>query len=274
MREPCRYLEEHDYGITYLPVDDNARLDPADVEDALRNDTILVSVMLANNEVGTIQPLEEIAEILRKEDVLLHTDAAQAIGKIPVDVNELGVDFLSIAGHKFYAPKGVGALYCRESDLFEPLVHGADHEQGLRAGTENVIFDVGLGKACEIADPGHEANRLESLRDDFHERLKDVFGDRLVLNGHPEHRLPNTLNVNFTGRDAGALLNQVEGVAASTGSACHSDRVELSPVLSAMGVDPEVGKGAVRFSLGRFTTEQDLEPAVEALRVADQALGK
>jgi cysteine desulfurase len=266
--EPCRYLEGKGWEVTDLPVDEKARVNPEDVRDALREETVLVSVMLANNEVGTLQPLEEIGNILRDEDVLLHTDAAQAVGKIPVDVDELGVDLLTVAGHKLYAPKGVGALYVRDPDILEPLIRGAGHEGGLRAGTENVILDVGLGKACEIADPEQEQVELEALRDDLHNRLRDVFGDRIHLNGPPQDRLPNTLNVSFHGIRGDKLLDEAGSVAASTGAACHEGGVELSSVLKAMGVDPDVGKGAVRLSLGRFTTEDDLRTAVQSLEEA------
>lgn len=270
--EPCRYLEEKGFNVSYLPVDEHARVNPEDLRNELREETILVSVMLANNEVGTIQPLEEISEILRGEDVVLHTDAAQAVGKIPVDVDQLGVDLLTVAGHKLYAPKGVGALYVRDKNLVKPLIHGARHEMGLRAGTENLILDVGLGEACRIADPETESNELESLRNKFHQKLNRVEGIDVVLNGHPENRLPNTLNVSFVGYEGDRLLEEVRGVAASTGAACHSGQVKLSKVLQAMGINEERGKGAVRFSLGRFTEPEEIGTAVRRIKQAFEEL--
>jgi cysteine desulfurase len=199
--------------------------------------------------------------------VLMHTDAAQSVGKIPVDVNDLDVDLLSVAGHKLYAPKGVGALYVRRGVKLEPLIHGAGHEAGRRAGTENVPYVVALGIACAVARQSlpHATDRLRQLRDRLWERLRASLGDKIVLNGHPERRLPNTLNVNFVGHTGALLLEKVPEIAASTGSACHEGVVCLSPVLKAMGVPPRLGQGAVRLSVGRFTTEQEIDQAAEAL---------
>jgi cysteine desulfurase len=194
-----------------------------------------------------------------------HTDAAQSVGKVPTGVNELGADLLSIAGHKVYAPKGVGALFARRGVSLEPLVHGAGHEGGRRAGTESALLAVGLGRACELACDLAPTNRVRTLRDRFWQRLQDQFKDRVVLNGHPTHRLPNTLNVSFVGRIGAEILGRLDGVAVSTGSACHSGRIELSPVLQAMGVAPEVGMGAIRFSLGRATTRDEIDAVVERL---------
>jgi cysteine desulfurase len=221
--------------------------------------------MHANTEVGTIQPIEECARIAHERGVLFHTDAAQSVGKIPTNVDELGVDLLSVAGHKVYAPKGVGALFVRRGVTIEPLIHGAGHERGRRAGTESALLAVGLGKACELAQDLAQMDRVRALRDRFWQMLQGQFGDRVVLNGHPTHRLPNTLNVAFVGRVGSEILARLDGVAASTGSACHSGRVELSPVLEAMGVAPEVGMGAIRFSLGRWTTQDEIDAVIERL---------
>jgi cysteine desulfurase len=223
--------------------------------------------MHSNNEVGTLMPIKEIAAVCRERGVLVHTDCAQSLGKVPVDVRELGVDLLTVAGHKLYAPKGVGALFVRRGVQLEPLIHGAGHERGRRAGTENVPYLVGLGVAAELAAKSLPAatDRLRALRDRLHDRLRAALGDRLVLNGHPERRLPNTLNVNFVGHVGAELLAKVPGVAASTGSACHEGKVSLSPVLAAMGVPAEVGRGAVRLSVGRFTTDDEVDRAAELL---------
>ena len=264
--QPCRFLEELGAEVTWLPVDGSGRVDPDDMKRAITDRTILVSVMHANNEVGTIQPIEEISRITRERGVLLHTDAAQSVGKIPANVSELGVDLLSLAGHKVYAPKGVGALYIRQGLLLEPLVHGAGHEAGRRAGTENVLLNVGLGAACELARAWVGMARVRELRDRFWSGLCEAFGDRIVLNGHPTERLPNTLNVSFVGRIGAEVLSGLEGIAASTGSACHEGAVELSPVLKAMGVPEEVGMGAIRFSLGRDTTVDEIEYVLDRLK--------
>jgi cysteine desulfurase len=223
------------------------------------------SVMHANNEVGTLQPISEIARIARERGILCHTDVAQSAGKIPVRVGELGVDLLSLAGHKLYAPKGVGALYVRQGVCLEPLIHGASHESGRRAGTENILLDVALGTACELAQSWLGMESIRQLRDLLWELLQTRFGKRVVLNGHPTERLPNTLNVSFVGKIGSTILNGLEGVAASTGSACHSGSVELSPVLKAMKVPPEIGMGAIRFSLGRTTTREEVEQVASRL---------
>jgi cysteine desulfurase len=260
---PCRFLERLGASVTYLPVDGTGRVDPEAVRQAITSRTVLISIMHANNEVGTVQPITEIGRIAREHGVILHTDAAQSVGKIPTSVDELGVDMLTIAGHKLYAPKGVGALYVRRGIDLEPLIHGAGHENGRRAGTESALLAVGLGTACTLAQDSRSMDRLCVLRDHFWHSLKHRFGDRVVLNGHPQHRLPNTLNVSFIGHVGTAFLAQLEGVAASTGSACHSGRTEMSPVLQAMGVAPEVGMGAIRFSLGRQTTRADIDAVSE-----------
>jgi len=262
---PCRFLEKLGATVTYLPVDRYGQVDPDDVRRALTPRTILISVMHANNEVGTIQPVAEIARIAHEHDILFHTDAAQSVGKIPADVKSLGVDLLSLAGHKLYAPKGVGALYIREGVRVESLIHGASHEGGRRAGTENILLDVGLGTACELAQ-FREMGPTQKLRDLFWDLLQAEFGERIVLNGHPNERLPNTLNVSFSGRVGSDVLQQLDGVAASPGSACHSGSVELSPVLKAMAIAPEIGMGAIRFSLGLATTRGHIQEVVNRLK--------
>ncbi len=263
--EPCRFVERLGARVTYLPVDRFGRVDPDDLRQAITPRTILISIMHANNEVGTIQPIEECARIAREHDVLFHTDAAQSAGKIATDVNGLAVDLLSIAGHKLYAPKGVGALFVRRGVMLEPLIHGAGHESGRRAGTESAMLGVGLGKACELARDLTSMDRVRVLRDDFWNGLQERFGNRIALNGHPADRLPNTLNVSFINCVGAEILKELEGVAASTGSACHAGRIELSPVLEAMGVTPEVGMGAIRFSLGRGTTREEIDAVAEYL---------
>ncbi len=264
---PLRFLETLGAKVTVVPVDRNGRVDPDDVRKALTPRTIFVSIMHANNEVGTVQPISEIAAIARSAGVLMHTDAAQSTGKIPTRVNELGVDLLSVAGHKLYAPKGVGALFIRRGTRIEPFVHGAGHEQGRRAGTENVLLDVGLGAACELAARWIGMPTVRELRDRFEARLKQHLGERLTVNGAGAERLPNTANVNFVGQVGADVLLRLAGVAASTGSACHAGSVELSPVLAAMGVPANEGMGAVRFSLGRTTTWQELEQVLADLGV-------
>jgi cysteine desulfurase len=265
--QPCEFLRKLGCKVTVVPVDRQGLVDPAAVGKALTRDTKLVSIMHANNEVGTLQPIKEISEIARRQGVLLHTDAAQSLGKVAVDVNDLGVDLLTVAGHKLYAPKGVGALYVRRGVVLEPLIHGAGHEGGRRAGTENVPYMVALGTACEIARRGlpESSRRLQELRDRLWERLRAGLGERVLLNGHPQRRLPNTLNASFLGHIGAELLEKVPEIAASTGSACHEGKVSQSPVLCAMGVPPEVGRGALRLTVGRFTTEDEVDRAAEIL---------
>lgn len=268
--EPCRFLERLGAEVTWLPVDGTGQINPEDLRKAITADTILISVMQANNEVGTIQPVEDCAAIAHEHGVPFHTDAAQSVGKIPTRVDELGVDLLTIAGHKLYAPKGVGALYVRDGVCVEPLIHGAGHEGGHRAGTESALLDAALGQACILASNFLKIKRIRTLRDQFWDALREHFQNNIVLNGHSEQRLPNTLNVSFVGRVGADILGALDGVAASTGSACHAGRVELSPVLEAMGIPPEVGMGAVRFSLGRETTAGEIDEVVERLKQAVQ----
>jgi len=266
--EPCRFLERLGATVTYVGVDATGTVDPDDIRKALRPDTILVSVMHANNEVGTIQPIADIARVTREAGVPLHSDAAQSVGKLATDVDALGVDLLSIAGHKFYGPKGVGALYVRGGVRLEPFMHGASHESGRRAGTENALLDIGLGAAAELARDREWTDGVRELRDRFWASLQDRFGDRVRLNGHPTQRLCNTMSVDFVDRVGSEILAALPGVAASTGSACHADRVTLSAVLEAMHVPPEVGMGAVRFSLGRSTAWAELDAVIEGLTTA------
>ncbi len=271
--EPCAFLAGLGAEITYLPVDQHGLVDPEDVRRAIRPSTALVSIMHANNEVGTIQPIEEIASIAHENGALVHTDAAQTVGKIAVDVEAMGVDFLSVAGHKLYGPKGVGALFIREGAALEPLLHGAGHEAGRRAGTENILEIVGLGVACELAHRCVGDDSLVALRDYFWESLRTSLGDQVALNGHPARRLPNTLNVGFRGTMGLELLAAMPNVAASTGSACHAGNTHISPVLAAMGIAHDVAVGAVRFSLGRETTRRGVDSVVEQIvRVVERQL--
>jgi cysteine desulfurase len=261
---PLHWLEKQGYTVTFLPVDGTGRVDPEAVRRAITGETILISVMHANNEVGTIQPLAEIGAITRERAVLLHTDAAQSVGKIPTKVDELRVDLLTVAGHKLYAPKGVGALYIRRGVRIDSYLHGAGHEGGRRAGTENVPYIVALGKAAELAAErlATDAERVLALRERFHAKLRELAGE-IDLNGHLTDRLPNTLNISFKGVVGADLLDQTPEIAASTGSACHDGSGELSGVLKAMGTPRAQGFGAVRFSLGRLTTVEEIDRAAE-----------
>jgi len=265
--EVCAFLEANGFEITRLPVDETGLVDPSVLARTMRPGTIAVSIMHANNEVGTIQPIRALADIAHAHGALLHTDAAQSLGKIPVDVDDLGVDLLSVAGHKVYAPKGVGALYIRSGVTLERFMHGAGHERGLRAGTENVMEIVGLGQACEVAERDLEKNRAHLQR--VTDQLFGLLSARLPelrLNGHPEKRLPNTLNLSFLGIESPRLLALLDDhVALSGGSACHSGGVNTSPVLAAMGVAPDWAVGAVRFSTGRMTTPREIATAVESV---------
>ncbi|MGA2400328.1 MAG: cysteine desulfurase family protein [Syntrophobacteraceae bacterium] len=263
---PLHWLEGQGFKVTCLPVDGNGRLDPETVRRAITGETILISVMHANNEVGTIQPLAEIGAIARERGVIFHTDAAQSVGKIPTRVDDLRVDLLTVAGHKLYAPKGVGALFIRRGTKINSCLHGAGQEGGRRAGTENVPYIAALGKAAELAAQRLAADgaRILSLREHFHNRLRELV-DGVMLNGHPTERLPNTLNVSFHGVVGADLLARTPEIAASTGSACHVGSAELSGVLKAMEISPEQGFAAVRFSLGRLTTVKEIDRAAEVL---------
>jgi selenium donor protein len=264
--EVCRYLETEGFRVTYLPVDSAGLVDPAAVEKALTAETILVTIMHANNEVGVIQPIAEIAAVAHRRGVRVHSDGAQSVGKIPARVDELGVDLFSVAGHKMYAPKGIGALYQKRGTELGKLVHGADHEQNRRAGTENVLQIVGLGKACEIAarDLDKTSAHMRTQRDRLHEKLSAALPD-LHLNGHPEKRLPNTLSVSFPGLEANTILDELTGIAASAGAACHADQVDVSHVLEAMGIPEHVAMGTLRLSVGRETSEEEIDRAAEQI---------
>lgn len=270
---PCAWLARHDRRITRVGVDANGRADMDEAREAITRDVALVTVMHSNNETGTLQPVAELARIARGVGAVVHTDAAQSLGKVPVNVRELDVDLLSIAGHKLYAPKGVGALYVRRGTSLVPLVLGASHESGLRPGTENVASIVGLGAACEAVgrELARETARLTSLRDLLWERLARAVPG-LALNGHPELRLPNTLNVRFPRVLGSAVLEGAPTLAASTGSACHEGHESASAVILAMGVTPEEALGSVRLTLGRGTTEDDIESAAAALVSAWRSL--
>jgi cysteine desulfurase len=272
--EVCRFLARDGFDITYLPVDGHGMVDPDAVKAAVRTDTILISVMHANNEVGTIEPIPEISKIARDRGIVMHTDASQSIGKISVRVDELGVDLLSVAGHKLYAPKGIGALYVRNGLSLPNFFHGAGQESGRRAGTENVLGIVGLGAACKLAkDAGvsrqehllNTRNRLETL---LMEQLEEI-----RINAGPAHRLPNTSSISFKNLAANRVLEEIGlTVAASAGAACHSDSVQVSHVLEAIGIDPVWAYGTVRFSTGAFTTISDIEEAAQTIITAVKAL--
>ena len=262
--EVCRFLEKHGATITYLPVDGFGMVDPVDVENAITPETVLISIMHANNEVGTIQPIEKISEIAKSHQVLVHTDCAQSVGKIPVNVDDLGVDLLSIAGHKIYAPKGIGALYIRKKVQIDQLMFGAGQENGQRPGTENVIYSVALGEAFAMVgkDLRSYSNHMKTMRDRLESGiLSNVPGTR--INGHPEQRLPNTSSLSFEGLKANEILDSFETIAASAGAACHSDSVTLSSVLVAMNVPVDFAMGTIRFSTGRHTTEEEVDAAAD-----------
>ena len=272
--EPCRELERQGGRVTWLPVDAQGQVRPAEAVAALREDTALVTLMHANNETGVLQPIAEIAHEARSRGIRVHTDASQSVGKLPVSVDALGVDLLTVVGHKFGAPKGVGALYVRQGTPLRPVLLGAGHERGLRPGTENVASLVGLGVACEVARHTleAEATRVRALRDELWELLRARVPG-LALHGHPEQRLPNTLNVRFPGVRGSALLEATPEVAASTGSACHAGEESASSILTAMGVESLQALGAVRLSLGRTTTSEDVRRAARALVASWERLG-
>lgn len=262
--EVCAYLETQGFEVTYLPVNTAGLVDLESVEQALRPQTVLITVMHANNEVGSIQPIAAIARLARQRGIIVHTDAAQSVGKIPTSVEELGVDLLTVAGHKLYAPKGVGVLYRRRGVRLEKLIHGAGHEHGMRAGTENVLEIVGLGAACDIVrrDLRRHGSHMRRMRDRLQAGLRDSLTD-LRLNGPAELRLPNTLSVSFAHLEANRLLEAMEGVAASSGAACHADTVAVSDVLTAMRVPLEFAMGTIRFSVGKMTTPEDIDRAID-----------
>jgi len=273
VEEVFRYLESLGFQATYITVDDTGLIDIKKLKNAIRRDTILISVMHANNEVGTIQPIAEISDIAKRHGVVFHTDAAQSVGKIHTDVKELDVDLLSVAGHKVYAPKGIGALYIRKGTILEKLMHGAGHERNMRAGTENVPQIVGLGKACEVARRDLKKNlaHMMAMRDRLHEGLTGKIED-VRLNGHTDARLPNTLSVGFKDVDASILLSGMKGVFASAGSACHAGSTSISGVLKAMNVPVEYARGTLRLSTGRLTTEEEIDRVVLTIRETIQKI--
>jgi cysteine desulfurase len=264
--EVCAFLETEGYKITYIPVDDYGMVDPKDVESAITPATTLISIMHANNEVGTIQPIKAISKIAHSHNIIMHTDAAQSAGKIPVCVDDLGVDLLSIAGHKLYAPKGVGVLYIRTGIELAKQMHGAAHERNLRAGTENVLEIVGLGKACALVSENLEAysDHLRQLRDQLELGIRTSFPSAKV-NGHPQMRLPNTSSISFCGMEANNILSRLDNIAASAGAACHADHTDISHVLRAMKIPHECAMGTIRFSVGRFTTKDEINIAVNEI---------
>ncbi|MBW6499649.1 MAG: selenide, water dikinase SelD [Bacteroidales bacterium] len=272
--EVCQFLQTQGFQVTYVPVDETGLVDPVEIEKSITPGTILISVMHANNEVGTIQPIEEIGRIAKEHGVLFHCDAAQSVGKIETDVQKMGVDLLSVAGHKFYAPKGIGALFIRRGVQLQKLMHGASHEQNLRAGTENVLEIVGLGKAAEIAhrDFEHNTRQMSLTRDLLFERLKESL-PQIKLNGHPELRLPNTLSIGFPNMEANTLLDELQGMAASAGAACHADQVDVSTVLTAMKVPLQYAMGTIRFSTGKNTTAKQVEEAAQMVLEAVKKMG-
>lgn len=272
----CRALHRlHGIETTVLPVDAHGLVDPDDLDAAITPDTALVSIMAANNETGTVQPIAELAAVAHSHGVPFHTDAAQAVGKIPIDVATLDVDLLTVVGHKMYAPKGIAALYIRPGLAVEPVIYGGGQEHGLRAGTENVAYAVALGAAADLARAAldTEPARLTGLRDRLHHTLDAALPGALNLNGHPDRRLPNTLNVSVAGITGTDLLAAATQLAASTGSACHSGITEPSPVLTAMGLDRDRALGAIRLSLGRWTTTADIDRAAALITTAADRRG-
>ncbi|MDA1054516.1 MAG: cysteine desulfurase family protein [Planctomycetota bacterium] len=272
--EPARYLEKLGCRVSVVGCNRHGVVEPDAVAAVLKPDTKLVSIMHANNEIGTIQPLKEISEVCRSRNILFHTDAAQTIGKIRTFVEELGVDMLTIAGHKLYAPKGVGALYVRQGVALEPYTHGAAHEGGLRPGTENTAFIVALGHACFLAGKAVEdaSDRMADLRDRLSKKLLAAIGSDLTINGSQAARLPNTLSVNFPDVSGGELLARTPEIAASTGSACHASMTKLSATLAAIQLAPDQARGTIRLSVGWYTSEEDVDRAAELLIGAWESL--
>ena len=264
--DPCKYLEQQGFRVTYLPVDSGGVIDLEQLGRAMTEDTVLVSIMLANNEIGTIQPVGEIGRLCKERGVIFHTDATQAFGKLPIDVEAMGIDLLSCSAHKIYGPKGVGALYVRRKNprvRCAPVLHGGGHERGMRSGTLNVPGIVGLGQAAELArEEMAEAQRLASYRRRLWERISSQL-DQVTLNGHPERHLPNLLNVSFAYVEGEALMMGFNDIAVSSGSACTSASLEPSYVLKALGVGEDLAHSSIRFSFGRFTTEEEIDYAAE-----------
>lgn len=277
--EACEVLERRGFDVTYIPVDENGLIDPADIKDAIRDDTILISIMAANNEIGTIAPLKEIGEVAKSNEVFFHTDAVQAVGYVPIDVQEMGIDLMSISAHKIYGPKGIGALYVRRRNpkvKLDPLIHGGGHERGWRSGTLNVPSIVGLGKSVQLADKEIEerAEHVEELTSYMWTRFDEEL-DNVVLNGHPEKRIPNNLNVSFAGVENKALVQNLQPeIAVSAGSACTTGKVEASHVLQALGGNEDLWHSAVRFGLGKDNTQEEIEHATNQVIQAVSRLRK
>jgi len=266
--EVCESLEEDGFDLTYLPVDDTGKVDPSDVGNAIQEDTLLISIMAANNEIGTTAPLKEIGQIAKENQVFFHTDAVQALGYLNLDVEEMGIDLMSISAHKIYGPKGIGALYVRRRNpkvKLEPLIRGGGHERGWRSGTLNVPSIVGFGKAVQLAERNLEerTKHVDELRSYMWNRLKDEL-EEVILNGHPKERIPNNLNISFTGVENKALVKNLQpDLAVSAGSACTTGKVEASHVLQALGGDEESWHSAVRFGLGKDNTQEEIEYATD-----------
>jgi cysteine desulfurase len=260
--ESCHWLERNGFGVTYLTVDRFGLVNPGDLRKAIRRDTILVSIMYANNEIGTIEPVEELCRIAKESGVYFHTDAVQSAGKVSLDVKKLKVDLLSLSGHKLYAPKGVGVIYVKRGTNIDIWLHGGSQERGKRSGTENIPYIVGFAKACEIAqrDLPSLSEKLKNLSEAFWNKLQESIPD-IQLNGHPTQRIPNTLNISFPGCEAQSLIIalDLQGVAVAAGAACHSGAVSPSAVLSALGLSNEEALSAIRFSFGRENTMEDVE---------------
>ena len=266
--ESCKFLEREGFETTYLPVDRSGLVNPEELKKAIKKETILVSIMFANNETGIIEPIEELAKIAKENEVYFHTDAVQAVGKIPIDVNKSNIDMLSLSAHKIYGPKGVGTLYIRKGIRITPWTHGGHHEKNRRAGTENVAGIVGLAKTLEIAqrDMEEQTKNLKTLTESFYKKITDKIVD-VVLNGDFERRIPNTLNISFKGVEGESIILSLDmqGVAVASGSACTSGSLEPSHVLSAMGVPPEIAQGSLRFSFGRENSMEDVDYVVSLL---------
>lgn len=265
--QTCKHLEEEGFEVTYVPVDEYGIVKLDELETALSENTFLITIMFANNEIGTIEPMEEIGKIAKENNILFHTDAVQAIGKTPIDVKKLHIDLLALSSHKMYGPKGVGALYVRKGVQLKPIVHGGGHEKGLRSSTLNVPGIIGLGKACELAKERMQKDMkyLRSLRDKLIKNVLQI--EESYLNGHPEKRLVNNAHFRFVGVEGEAMLLAMDakGIATSTGSACSSKKLQASHVLAAIGFDPEYAHGSIRLSIGRETTEEDVMYVCESL---------
>ena len=265
--DPCKFLETQGYEVTWLNPDNTGRVSAEQVKDAIRDDTILVSLIFANNEIGTINPIAEIGAVCKEKGVLFHTDATQAFGKVPIDVEAMGIDLLTLSAHKLYGPKGVGALYVRRKNprvRVQPIIYGGGHERGMRSGTLNVPGIVGCGAAAEIAlgEMSTESARVAKLRDRLWAGLSEHLTD-IYLNGNSEHRLPNTLNVSFLYVEGESMMMGMSDIAVSSGSACTSASLEPSYVLRGLGVGDDLAHSSIRFSLGRFTTDEDIDYTIE-----------